>query len=198
MTTNTQLDYIPLFPTPLFKTHLPVPDGVVEYWKGKSLTIPTHQKTALDGWQSKPQYIWSKENENEQPRVLEKFIETLPIPMRMTTWWVNILPPGARHERHFHPGADLVFVWYFTNATGLVLQHPQFFAEGNLMGAWNCDQTHYNSSATITAAKGDLIIFPAHMQHLVLPNESESDRIALAGNIHIINGLDPHSQTHLR
>ena len=97
------------------------------------------------------------------------------------TVWYNICPKGGYNECHVHPGAFLSGVYYLKKPKesgdinfhdprkgSLCSREPQHIARGSLQ--------------EINAKAGDVVIFPGWLEHSVIPNISDEDRISISFN----------------
>lgn len=95
--------------------------------------------------------------------------------------WINVNPPGAMNAPHAHRG------WYWSGsyyvdvpdgAGGIEFLKP--FAPlpgtGGIGGPLVDDRAHYEPKA------GQVLLFPASLDHWVYPNASKQDRISIAFN----------------
>ena len=80
--------------------------------------------------------------------------------------WGIIYNKGKHTKRHSHWPYTYAFGYYLTDTTN---SSPLIFPTAN---------------KTIYPKKGDLIIFPGHVQHEVPTLESEEERIMIAGNLY--------------
>lgn len=116
------------------------------------------------GWQS-IQYFDTK----DLPWI-EKFLKdcclTANITNTPTAFWFNINPRHAHHRWHSHGGASTIAVFY--------IQIPN--------DSGNIEFKHDNKTVSITPYEGLLLIAPAGIEHRVLPNNSNDDRISMAFN----------------
>ena len=105
--------------------------------------------------------------------------------------WVNINKPGDYNSKHNHPGDDLAGVlWIKTpeNSGNLVFESPYHFNSFREICSYsdrfkkssNIDYTYYCSPS-----EGIMIVFPAHLQHHVIENNSNEDRISVSFNIRL-------------
>jgi hypothetical protein len=118
------------------------------------------------GWQSK-QYSDIK----EVPWIA-KFLKdcclTANIDNTPTAFWFNVNPKHAHHRWHSHGGASTIGIFY--------IQIPE--NSGNI----EFKQKHNTIVTSITPYEGLLLIAPAGIEHRVLANNSDADRISMAFN----------------
>jgi len=99
--------------------------------------------------------------------------------------WMNIGVKGTRHEYHCHPGYTIAGVYYFRvsdeqggicfNNPNLMLYHADF-PEGRTSP----------QSIEYIPRDGEIILFPAWLQHSTVENNSDEERISIAFNINFI------------
>ena len=90
-------------------------------------------------------------------------------------WWYNINGKGHGNHPHSHGGVDYALVWYVTDSDGLL----------HLMSPFPQRRSESGDHISIVAQKGDIILFPSDIQHYVLPNEKEEDRISISMNLQL-------------
>ena len=171
-------DYLPIFATPLFKTSLDIPEGALPYWLQKAEISEGATKSNRGGWQSYPV--------DYDPYILplRNFLtEHLPA-FKMGSTWVNINRKNDENVSHSHPGADLVFTWYLTDATGLHLRNPNIIGQYHVLKEFHHDDGNCYDSITFSFAAGDLVIFPACIDHSVEPHKGDEPRVSVSGNLH--------------
>ena len=91
---------------------------------------------------------------------------------KITEWWFNINSKGAWNTPHTHPGFKYALVLYLTDSYDSPISFINPFSYRNGQG--------YQS---LNTKKGDIVIFPSDMIHMVFPNKSKYDRISLSMNI---------------
>jgi uncharacterized protein (TIGR02466 family) len=99
--------------------------------------------------------------------------------------WVNLGEPGVMHEYHCHPGYDIAAVYYYRVSEahgGLCFNNPNQitysggFPEGR-MSPQNIE---------IIPQPGEILMFPAWMQHGTMINTAETSRVSIAVNFKYI------------
>lgn len=99
--------------------------------------------------------------------------------------WINIAEKGVKHDYHAHPGYTIAGVYYFRVSDeqgGLCFNNP------NLM-LYNCQFPEGRTSPQsieIIPKDGDIILFPAWLQHSTMENTIDDERISIAFNINFI------------
>ena len=99
--------------------------------------------------------------------------------------WVNIGKPGVMHEYHCHPGYTIAGVYYHTVSEqhgGLCFNNPN---QITYSGGFPSGRTSPQNVEMIPNT-GDIILFPAWLQHGTMTNTADTDRISIAFNINWI------------
>jgi hypothetical protein len=132
-------------------------------YKLKNESNPKLRSNIL-GWQS-IQYSNTKDI-----RWIDNFLKdccsTANITNTPTAFWFNISPKNAHHRWHSHGGASTIGIFY--------IQIPE--------NSGNIEFKHNNIITSITPYEGLLLIAPAGIEHRVLANNSDEDRISMAFN----------------
>lgn len=91
---------------------------------------------------------------------------------------------------HCHPGSIFSAVYYVNadhNSSSLIFMNPDksmcHTIHPVLVDKFNCLNSH---NYKVVPAAGDLIIFPAHLDHYVQTTSSTVDRVSIAFNSKII------------
>ena len=107
--------------------------------------------------------------------------------------WVNINKPGDCNTKHNHPGDDLAGVlWIKTpeNSGNLVFESPHHFNSFREIASYTEEfknSNNYFQTYYFSPIEGRMLVFPSHLQHEVLENKSNEDRISVSFNIDLIN-----------
>jgi uncharacterized protein (TIGR02466 family) len=100
-----------------------------------------------------------------------------------TISWLNRNPRGTDHYRHYHVNSIVSGVFYFTPNPAPIEFYTHRSVVYEPLRIQPTEFNPYNSnSSTVTLTQGTLILFPAYMEHAVLPNINNQDRISLAFN----------------
>jgi uncharacterized protein (TIGR02466 family) len=100
--------------------------------------------------------------------------------------WVNISPPGASNQDHYHANCNFSGVYYVS------LDAPQcgsiFFRDprtaSRMMPFPATKQTPFTASEVrMPPEPGRLYIFPGWLEHGVEVNQSDSDRVSISFNV---------------
>ena len=109
----------------------------------------------------------------------------------MTQSWSTINSKGDYHHQHNHPNTILSCVYYAqANSGDFQIKMPKSRIQEGFNFSYKIKQPNsFNSSlAHYTVKTGDLIIFPGHLNHYSLPNNSDEPRIMIGSNF-FIEGL---------
>jgi uncharacterized protein (TIGR02466 family) len=96
--------------------------------------------------------------------------------------WINFAEKGVHHAAHTHPGYDIAGVFYcnVSPEMGAIT-----FTNPNPM-VYNCNFPHGqidSGSVSMGVSAGDIILFPAWLQHHTEMNNTEDKRISIAFNL---------------
>jgi uncharacterized protein (TIGR02466 family) len=104
--------------------------------------------------------------------------------------WVNISKKGNFNYTHNHPGKFFSCVYYVKGGLNkgnidftTPIEAHAYTIHNNMVAAHNSFTGHALSIPPIT---GELLIFPAWLNHVVRQNEMDEDRISIALNSRII------------
>jgi hypothetical protein len=119
-------------------------------------------------------------------------IENLDVQLRSIDLWINYMRPGDFNPIHTHGGA-YSFVLFLDVPE--VLRKEQRNHTGTTVGpgelmfeyAQQARPRWATTGFTISPQPGDFIIFPALLQHWVVPFRSDCTRISVSGNMEIAN-----------
>ena len=105
--------------------------------------------------------------------------------------WININKPGDYNALHSHPTNDLSGVIWLNapkDSGRIVFVSPFMFKAYEEMSSYtddfkksfNIDESYY-----FNPIAGRILVFPSHLQHEVLENKSNEDRISVSFNIRL-------------
>ena len=103
--------------------------------------------------------------------------------------WVNINKPGDYNIKHNHPSNDLAGVLWIKcpeDCGVIVFDTPTSFQSHNEVESYTDEfrnSNNYNHCHYFNPIEGRILVFPSHLQHHVLHNKSEEDRISVSFNI---------------
>jgi uncharacterized protein (TIGR02466 family) len=105
--------------------------------------------------------------------------------LRMTSCWVNVMPPMVQHSLHLHPLAVVSGTYYVVTPKGsgdLRFEDPRL---GLFMGTPpRRDQAHLRHQPfyRLSPKDGDLILWESWLRHEVSANRAKSERISISFN----------------
>lgn len=188
-------EVLPLFPSFLWKAHFPKEErrpmdrALLAKLAERRLQQPPLETG--DGWQSEPNLHRAEELGELLDRVRAEaeralaFLKVAEGGLAVTGCWANISAPEAGHKRHHHPNNFLSGVYYLRTQPGAdtVNFHDPRPAAGALRPPVT-ELTGYNTDLTVVqVVPGDLLLFPAWLEHSVDPNRSREERISLSLNL---------------
>ena len=148
-------------------------------------------------WQSNPFY---NQNDNLLFSILNKEIDSYfsdfsifreNLKISYTGLWLNINKSGDYNAWHCHPNCDFSGVfWIEVPADGgnINFASPHEFIEHKSFKIYNSrvtDQFNYSEGYRVNPSAGTILIFPSHLYHEVLPNQTRNDRISASFNLNI-------------
>ena len=105
--------------------------------------------------------------------------------------WVNINKSGDYNTKHQHPNCDLSGVLWIKcseNCGNIIFQSPVEFQTYTEIESYTEEFKNHNNyfhSYYFTPTEGRILVFPSHLQHEVLENKSNEDRISVSFNIRL-------------
>jgi uncharacterized protein (TIGR02466 family) len=152
--------------------------------------------TNRGGWQSQSVYTIENYRSNNLKILMHKITRTVEdcilIPhhsISIDSLWYNVNPPGSCNDTHNHPNCDLAGVFYMKvpddveKSGTLVLENDHIFTEYKYQ--LSIDPKHRSFYHGIDPIEGRFYMFPSHIRHRVLTNETDEDRISFACNMTI-------------
>ena len=119
--------------------------------------------------------------------------------------WVSFKTQGEEHKAHTHPNSFISGVYYYSDIaedTPIVFKRSRTTANAQeLLVAKDDSNINQFSSETFTLKpkKGDLILFPSYLMHLVPKNKHNTIRTSLSMNIMPVRETgDEEFLTHFR
>ena len=103
--------------------------------------------------------------------------------------WINVNKPGEYNIKHTHPTSDLSGVLWVKapeNCGNIVFDSPFAFQTHNEVESYTDEfrnLNNYNHCHYFNPIEGRILVFPSHLQHHVLHNKSDEDRISVSFNI---------------
>lgn len=191
-----QYKLTPLFSVPLYHKKIGAPDPMTLAWM-RNLDYP-HEAAGHDHTADK--YILEHKKLSKLKQLIKSetdyFVHEIlgvqdDLDFEIQNSWINKHVKGQDNSVHWHSNAMLSGVYY-------PLANPN---DGDIL--FKRSHTYYNlfydtvrvefkegynnqfntDLYNITPVSGDLIIFPSHLEHMVVPNENDSERYSLAFNL---------------
>lgn len=187
-----------LYDTPVFQLEIPIDneklaEGIYRMREEDSSGISASNR---GGWHSK--YMYTDELEgvpvdhaftplvNAFPNILP----TLPFNPRISrigsiSIWANINKKGDYNSSHNHPACDMSGVYYVKVPAGdsgvLVFEDPRpSYVYGN---RFYVDRYTQGNMHGATPSEGTMFLFPSSLNHAVLSNNTDHDRISVSFNL---------------
>ena len=148
-------------------------------------------KSNCNGWQSQGN---PKDNliTDSLYKVFDKTINNLyQNKLEIINHWININGPNSYNSLHDHPMSNLSGVFYIDvpeNSGYIYFENPQTFEAYAEISSYTMEasqQMNQHIHKYIKPIEGLLLVFPAHLKHGVLLNQSNEDRISVSFNITI-------------
>jgi uncharacterized protein (TIGR02466 family) len=99
--------------------------------------------------------------------------------------WINIAEKGVKHDYHAHPGYTIAGVYYFRVSDeqgGICFNNPNLMIYNAHFPEGRCSP----QSVELIPKDGDIVLFPAWLQHSTHENKTDEERISIAFNINFI------------
>ena len=143
------------------------------------------RKSNRGGWQSE---LYKPDNEMFKPLVneIEEFCKHLPLNIKKTyieQLWVNVNTKGNWNTIHQHGQYHLSGTYYVKvpkDSGGIVFRDPRPGALGNIFMIDRFDKGEFKR---MNIMEGLLAIWPAYLDHLVEPSETDEERISISFDI---------------
>ena len=149
----------------------------------------------VGGYQSRPFLL--RERNDVLSQTLSNIIINLPCFKKSIEFdisaWVNINKSGDSNQNHNHPATNLAGVLWIKipeNSGDIVFHSPFNFISYNEMICYTRkfqERGNYFHDYKFPAREGTLLMFPAHLEHKVIENNSDEDRISVSFNLKLID-----------
>ena len=168
-------------------------DSLIEFcYEMKQKNQTGVQLTNMGGWHSNnilnethTEFVKLKNRIEENANAFHnqmQFKKTLK--QKLSNIWININPKGGSNDFHDHPGACFSGAFYLKGEAPIVFQHPYkdittYFWKEAIIEKWNSansGQWKYKPEPNV------LLLFPGWLEHKVLMNSEETDRISISFN----------------
>jgi len=187
-------NYVDLFIAPIQLTDLDLNiDSLIEFcYEMKRKDEKGVELTNIGGWQSNDVF---NETHTEFAKLKKKIEEEINVyhqkiqlkknlEEKIGNIWININGKGALNEIHQHHYSILSGAFYLRGEAPIAFRHPYrdintYFWDRDIIENWNV----VNSGIFTVAPKmNSLLVFPAWVEHKVLMNKEETDRITISFN----------------
>jgi uncharacterized protein (TIGR02466 family) len=117
-------------------------------------------------------------------------LENKKINLHAADLWVNFMKPGDFNPVHTH-GGDITFVLYLDVPKELEKEQDEFVGNSSPPGYLEFQFTQlqkdrwFTNCVEMKPETGMLVVFPAQLQHWVMPFKSNVTRISVSGNLSI-------------
>lgn len=108
-----------------------------------------------------------------------------PKELKMTSCWINIMPPGVTHAMHIHPLSVISGTYYVQtpkNCSSIKFEDPRlesFMASPpRKHNAKDFNQRHIS----VAPREGHIVLFESWLRHEVPPNDATKERISISFN----------------
>tara|TARA_R100001443_G_C3357506_1_gene178283 strand:- start:42 stop:614 length:573 start_codon:yes stop_codon:yes gene_type:complete len=169
-----------IFSTPYWFIKGELPDNMYQWARKYESYTPSTLMSNRGGYQSEQKF-----GLNDMPleyiKHLEKKLLFLP-KLQICNWWLNINYKGNYNASHTHPGADLALVWYITDNHNLLKLRDYHCHTRQALYS----QLGIGTGCDINALAGDIVIFPADIDHEVRENPFDEPRISISMNLSLI------------
>ena len=189
------MKYLDLFACPVQVTELELNiDSLIEFcYEMKRKDENGVEQTNVGGWQSgdiinetHTEFVKLKNKIEESANVYHQNIDLKKDQKQeITNMWININGKGHLNDMHQHHFSILSGAFYLKPCRApIVFRHPfrdinSYFWEPSMIESWNpVNSSHF----TIEPSPNLLILFPGWIEHKVLVNKEDIDRISFSFN----------------
>ncbi len=105
--------------------------------------------------------------------------------LQMTTFWVNVMPPGTVHSMHIHPLSTISGTYYVQtpkNCSTIKFEDPRMNFMMAAPPAKLNARPENQRFISVAPKAGQVILFESWMRHEVPANPSASERISISFN----------------
>lgn len=186
-----------IFPKIVTETHCElynyIRDDLIDWIYEYKPTVDSVHISNIGGWQSPSDFHTIESFSVFRNYIVNNAIQSVPQynkrELYLNNMWININKKGDYNVAHVHPGCVLSGVFWVKapeNCGKLVFTNPHSFEEYYLLDSVSTEfmkKYNYDGTFVFTPQEGLLVLFPAHLQHLVEPNQTDEDRISIAFNL---------------
>ena len=191
---NKNAEYLYKFLTPIQISDLELNiDSLIEFcYEMKQKNKKGVKLTNMGGWHSdnvlnetNSEFVKLKNKIEENANKFHHQIELKKtLKQKLSNIWININPKGGSNDFHDHPGSCFSGAFYLKGEAPIIFQHPYkdittYFWKESIIEKWNSansGQWRYKPEPNV------LLLFPGWLEHKVLMNSEETDRISISFN----------------
>ena len=146
----------------------------------------------IGGWQSQRFNYFSTDLQDiyhivdNRFKYLVKCLNFKHVEESIFNYWININSKNSFHHKHPHLLSLFTSVYYVKvpeNSGNIILHNPQInytmYMSPHMIESYN---TFNSTTYSIHPKEGQLLIFPAWLEHEVLPSNTEEERISISFN----------------
>jgi uncharacterized protein (TIGR02466 family) len=128
--------------------------------------------------------------EKEINKHVRKYVKALemdidPRELKMTSCWINIMPPNAHHTMHIHPLSVISGTYYVQtpkNCSAIKFEDPRmtsFMATPPRKANAKIANQRFHS---VAPQEGNIVLFESWLRHEVPRNETNKERVSISFN----------------
>ena len=195
----TKITVEPLFITAIYHGKLSLnTDDMTDWCYKLRHHTPGREKSNLGGWQSNDMtadesFLKASGLTTAIEQTAEAYAKNV-LRLRLSRWgidniWVNINGKGNTNMMHTHPHVQVAGVFYVKVPedanSSLVFYHPahELMHRDLPSHLYSEHRSSNNAMHYHTPVENQIVLFPGWLQHLVMPNESDDDRISISFNV---------------
>ena len=188
------MKYLDLFPVPIQMTDLElnIASLISFCYEMQRQNEKGVELTNMGGWQSDDvinetysEFVKLKDKIEEEANTYHREIQLKKnLKEKIGNIWININGKGHFNELHQHHYSTLSGAFYLRGNAPIAFKHPfrdinTYFWNPDIVEEWN---PVTSGVFTIEPKANSLLVFPAWIEHKVLMNKEETDRISISFN----------------
>jgi uncharacterized protein (TIGR02466 family) len=178
-----------IFSIPLYRQKINIDNKKInDFVRSLAISSDGVTRSNVNGWQSKN--IVNCEEMSEFLNCLDMHILafssliSIQVERKVNRLWANLNKYSNYNLNHIHPGCLISGVYYTKvpeNSGAIYFNNPV----GNFCGLTRfiSNNPELKSFREFPAEEGDLLLFPSWLDHGVLPNMSDGERISISFNV---------------
>tara|TARA_B100000900_G_C20537668_1_gene699042 strand:- start:144 stop:761 length:618 start_codon:yes stop_codon:yes gene_type:complete len=183
-----------LWPMPIYESFLPVREKWKVLIKGIEYerTHVNNSDISIDRYLLNSMPELKTEIENHCENYVRKYLTIKDnAQFYLQNSWCNLHGPGEKSQIHYHGSSLLSGVYYpiFPKNSGDIsfykaVNHNNLF-HSTIRFEYNESDNLTAETYTVRLREGTIVMFPAHIEHAVQPNESNENRYSIAFNFFV-------------